>query len=75
MNYLLHFTGLDSDFDAWEAAGANGWGAATMRKYLERMECRDGSPAEPATSWFGGKFNCVSEVVDQCSAAANAPEV
>ncbi|XP_063232717.1 neither inactivation nor afterpotential protein G isoform X2 [Bacillus rossius redtenbacheri] len=38
MNYLLHFPGTDEDLDAWEAAGAEGWGSAHLRPYIRRVQ-------------------------------------
>lgn len=75
MNYLLHSLGLNADFDAWERAGARGWGSATMRRYVEQIDCRDGDPMRAAALWMADKSNNCQ--VDQCSAASAAidPEV
>lgn len=75
MNYLLHTTGLDRDFDAWEAAGARGWGSATMRRYLEKINCHNGDPMqrsrESDSRWSLGKNDCD---VDHCSAVKKQSE-
>ncbi|MEU1042430.1 GMC family oxidoreductase [Streptomyces sp. NPDC005551] len=36
-NTLIAFKPLPSDWDEWEAAGAEGWGAAPMEPYYERL--------------------------------------
>lgn len=38
INYLLHFDGIDRDYDAWESLGAIGWGSKSMGKYLNKIQ-------------------------------------
>jgi choline dehydrogenase len=38
INAMMHVRGLDVDFDGWAAAGADGWGAATMAALFLALE-------------------------------------
>lgn len=38
INAMMWVRGLDVDFDGWEAAGADGWGAARMNTLFQRIE-------------------------------------
>lgn len=37
LNYMLHFDGIESDFDEWERLGAKGWNYASMKKYFDKV--------------------------------------
>ncbi|XP_055610424.1 neither inactivation nor afterpotential protein G-like [Uranotaenia lowii] len=38
INYMLHFTGIEQDFDRWQQLGAPDWGYAQLKPYLEKHE-------------------------------------
>lgn len=41
LNYLLHFDGLERDFDEWTRLGADGWDYDKLRGLLKRHEAVD----------------------------------
>lgn len=46
INGMIHARGAPADFDAWQAAGAAGWGHADVLPYFRRAETRrHGDPA------------------------------
>jgi choline dehydrogenase len=55
MNAQIHQWCDDADFDAWEAAGAEGWNARVIRESLHRVEAWSG-PARPERGSEGGLF-------------------
>lgn len=38
LNYLLHFSGLQRDFDEWKRLGADGWDYGNLQPFLDRHE-------------------------------------
>lgn len=55
MNAQIHQWCDDADFDAWAAAGAEGWNAQVMRDSLRRVEAWAGT-AHPSRGRDGGLF-------------------
>jgi choline dehydrogenase len=50
INALMHVRGTRSDYDAWPAAGANGWGYADLLPFFKRSErVPGGDPAYRGT--------------------------
>jgi choline dehydrogenase len=45
INAMMYVRGMDQDYDDWEAAGATGWNAATMREAFVRIEDDQRGPA------------------------------
>lgn len=41
LNYLLHFSGVERDFDEWERSGADGWSYDNLKNFLNRHETND----------------------------------
>ncbi|XP_068085272.1 uncharacterized protein [Anabrus simplex] len=37
MNYLLHFSGSEADFQQWEALGAHGWSYENLKPYIDQL--------------------------------------
>jgi choline dehydrogenase len=52
INAMLWYRGNRADYDAWEAAGAEGWGYDSLLPYFKRSEDRPGG--DPAYRGIGG---------------------
>ena len=46
INGMVYIRGHAKDYDAWEAAGCEGWGFADVLPYFKRMECYEGGETE-----------------------------